>query len=295
MRLASIGIGCALIASVALNLWQWRREPAPADTRHVASHDAAVPAFGASSVLAGTCATQLADLGSRLAKADAELDRHLSPREAFDRSAPDPVREAPVHDALAKLLADAPKGWSWQLECRGATCKLDVVEHDGGDPYDWMAKMRDGALHDQVDGMGFMAAVPSQDPTTKEPLVTHTAFMQLVGVTTVSGTEILERIVARFHADLGRGVCPSDESGFLSLQLGLDASARHVDVAAGGTLAVEPVGTCMLHDLDAAIAAEPIPDNARSAMVYDSVELPLSDTNRSRRSDDRRLARAAHE
>jgi len=295
VRLSSIGIGSVLVASIALNVWQWRREPA-SSTRRETSRDAppATPA-GVAAIVAGTCTSQLGALASQLAKVNEQLGKdlkYLPPRDAFERSALDPSREGPIRDALAKLFADAPKGWSWQVECRGSVCKLDVVGPDGGDPYDWEKKVQQGPLRDEVVGMGFSAGVPSQDPVSKDPLVSYDAFMTLAPAGTVSGNEILQQILARFRADLDKGACPSNETGSLTVQLRLDPLARQVNVAAGGTLAVTPVGTCMLRDLDAAIAADPVPDNARSAMVHYNVDLPLTGSDqKQRRPDDRRLAR----
>lgn len=289
MRRVVVGLAILLAVSLAVNLYQWRRRPSapfpPARDAASARSSVSVPATpppaatsapGAGGIVAKTCAAQLAALGTKLATVEAELDKSLRPHERFERSGPAPSREPAIREKLTKLFADAPTGWTWQVECRGDACKLEVIERERGTNYDWMAKVQSGALAGIVDGMMFRAGTPSQDPVSKEPLFSEEAYLALTDVGSVSGMEILQRILAAFRDDPQRAACAQGApEGFLSLQLELDPATRRVEVAAGGTLALTPVGTCLRGVLDAAIAREPVPEGVRSAVVYASVELPL--------------------
>jgi hypothetical protein len=87
--------------------------------------------------------------------------------------------------------------------------------------------------------------------------------IQMADENAVSGLDFLRGILDRFRAS---GAIPRCESqypaeGYGSMRLTLDKDQRTVELDTGGTLAAEPVGSCLAAELRRAIAAVAVPDS----------------------------------
>lgn len=294
-------LGGLLVASLLLNLELWHRGHEVDRARtHDPHHTAGVArragsgarAAGAARVApparsAGasfreqTCPDQLRDLGQRLADAEQQLDRYLPPDKRFEKGAPSPALESKMQRALAQILDGAPEGWNHNLECRADVCRLDMVERDGSDEFDWMARIQ-RQRPDGVGAMAFEASRPGQDPVTKEPLTSQAAYLR-VQSGAQSGQAILADVIARLHGGGAVARCEvahPEAEGYWSIRLDLSPETRRITLLEGGTLAATPVGSCLRAALDQIIDATNVPDAFTGAVTFDTVSLPAATPRR---------------
>lgn len=231
----------------------------------------------ASATLPAACPDQLAAVEARLADAEREVEARLRLDERFDRSAPSAAADARVRPLIERALADAPDSVAWDLECRGEVCRLEVVQPDGQRDWDWSTRLQEvPGRHDLFVSSMFSGGAPTQDPVSKAPLFTSTAHFQLRGEGMVSGLEVLGALLAAYHASPEVAACKTQHPapGWLSLRLRLDPAEPHITIDAGGSLAVEPGGACLLAALEARAAATSIPPGAMGATQYETVRVP---------------------
>ena len=295
-------LGGLLVASLLVNLELWHRrhetggastsQPRPAATRaaHPSGSAASVagvprpvrPAPGAGTSLRDqSCPDQLRGLGQRLADAEQQLDRYLPPDKRFEKGAPSPALESKMQRALVQILDGAPDGWSHNLECRADVCRLDMIARDGSEDFDWMHKLQ-SQRPDGVVGMMFGASRPGQDPVTKEPLTSESAYLR-VRSGAASGQAILSDVIARLDGGGAAARCGAahpDATGYWSIRLDLSPEARHITVSEGGTLAATPAGSCLRAALDQIIDATDVPDAFIGAAAFHTVSLPVASPRR---------------
>ena len=92
----------------------------------------------------------------------------------------------------------------------------------------------------------------------------------------VSGMDVLGEILARFRTSGAIARCEAEHPavGHWSVRLTLVPAHPTVQVAAGGTLAIEPVGSCLGAALNESIAATPVPQSFIGGVRFDTVNLP---------------------
>jgi len=222
-----------------------------------------------------SCPRQLAALADRLRDTEKDLQDRLRLGEKFEQSAPSPAVEAGLRPVLEKVLAGAPDGVSWDVECQGAVCKLAVTTRDGVE-YDWHEKVQSRELRKVAGGMSFQAGRPGQDPVSKEPVAIHEAFLEVNDAHAASGMDLLDDLIRRMAASGAYAACSrrAAEPGYVALMLQLDPVQRSIAVHAGGTLASSPAGRCVVEAFERMAAATAMPEGVLGAVRYTTVELP---------------------
>ena len=131
----------------------------------------------------------LADLAARLAAAERAVEARLSPNERFERAGRAVQLEAKVQPFLDRVFDGAPDELGHELECRGATCRLTIVEREGTE-FDRHGRLQDRTVQPgdlQITGMGFRTGTPGQDAVTKEPTFTSEVLFTIAAPEAVSG------------------------------------------------------------------------------------------------------------
>lgn len=239
----------------------------------------ASPAAGTTAAeLSASCPTQLAAMTDRLAAAERTLEDRLHLDEKFERGGTGSSEEyeAKLRAGIDKVFADAPDGYTHQIECRGTICRLEVIEPEKGE-FDWNLRVQQEVLHGVAQGYMVTSGTPSHDLVSKDALMAKLVYAEMNRDGTINGTDILSSVIDQLETSGAVATCAASDptEGFLSLRLDLDPDDRAITVAAGGTVASATVGRCLLAALDRAIAATTIPANARSAVVYHTIETPL--------------------
>lgn len=290
-------LGAVLAASVAANVYQWQqRTSATADDgattatgpggsgppstpgARVADNGSAGTGApvkrpeGAPPPLAATCVGQLADLGDRLARAEAKLEARLSFEEKFERSPPAPESEARLSPLVAKVFEKAPPGYSFEIECRGEICDVSITEPEKGD-FEWSMKLQQDVYHSEGEGHAMFGSRPSHDPVTKEALRVSRTLVQLNGAGTADGMPVLQALVEQLRNSGAATRCADGARGYLSLQLWLSGDPAKITYEVGGTLASSSSGRCVLATLDQLIATATIPPRTRTAVLHHVIEL----------------------
>ncbi len=243
----------------------------------------AAPARGSAAATTGvaslpaTCPDHLVALEARLAVAEREVEARLRDDERFERAAPSPQSEARLRPLLERVFTGAPADIAWDVECRGGTCRLEVVEPESGSSFDWSGRLQaDEEQHALITSSTFTGGGPGQDPVSKEPIFTRTAFFGLRGEGTISGLVVLGELLTRFGASPAVAACKAEfpAVGWLSLRLDLRPAEQRIEIQAGGSLAVEPGGGCLRRALEDLAAATTIPAGALRAVQYTTVQVP---------------------
>lgn len=225
-----------------------------------------------------SCPDQLDDLAARLTTAQREVDKRLSHAERYDRTSRSPATETRVAPFLASVFDGAPASLGHDVECHGDTCRLTIVEGEDRD-FDWQGRLQgDPAGWKLIGGMSFAAGAPAQDPVSKEPVHTQLVHFVLQQPGAVSGHDVLGAMTASYLGSPEVAGCKArfPTPGHLSVRLDLDAAASMIAIAAGGTLAVEPAGACLLDELrrrTTATAAQ-LPPGTLGAVQFFTVEVP---------------------
>jgi hypothetical protein len=235
------------------------------------------PAVGTvAAELSASCPTQLAAMSDRLAAAERKLEARLDFIEKYDRGGAAALEhEAKLREEAAKFFAEAPDGYSHDIDCRGGICRIEVIEPERGE-FDWNMRFQQEVLHDLTEGYMLTGGTPSHDLVSKDALMSKLIYAEMNGDGTVAGGAILDAVIAHLAASGAIATCAAEDptEGFLSLRLDLDPGDRAITYAAGGTVASAPVGRCLLAALDRAITATAVPANARSAALYHTIETP---------------------
>ena len=254
--------------------------PRPAGEVHPTRPAGVAPSPAAGTVaadLSASCPTQLAAMTDRLAAAERKLEDRLNLDEKFERGGAGATdQEDALRAGLDKLFAEAPDGYSHQVECRGSVCKIEVVQPERGPEFEWNMRIQQELLHDVTEGYMMTSGTPSHDLVSKDALMSRLIYAEMNDADTVNGLDTLEAVLAALAASGAAASCAASDptEGFLSLRLDLDPTDRVVTYAAGGTVASAAVGRCLLAALEDAIAATPVPPNARSAALYHTIETP---------------------
>lgn len=277
-----------LAASAALNVYQWWNRAAPTagpkpTGRHRSSEGAqrskrqpALPDTRGDRTLPPTCPGQLAQIADRLSRAEEALDEYRPWPDRFERGSAAPSLERDLAAELRPLFDDLPEGWSQDLECRADICRLEIIEREGGVDFDWQRRLQGENRPEKQQGVRFEAGSPLQDPATKDPLVSHVMYMRMAAPDSVSGAGILRDVLSRFRRSGAVGRCEARHraQGYWTVRLDLEPQPPHIDLQAGGTLAVEAVGSCLRAELERIIAATEIPESFTDAVVFDTIALP---------------------
>ncbi|MCB9559400.1 MAG: hypothetical protein H6708_03205 [Kofleriaceae bacterium] len=297
MSRVSLALAILLASSVAANVYLLVRTPRrgtpptspstavtgrPAAAAPASPTAAAAPATArarppiAASTDPATCPQQLAALSDRLGEVEAKLADRLSNEERFDLASSSPDAEARVADYFAAAFRDAPASVTYDVECHGTVCRLEVVQPERGVDFDWHERLRGEGGLALFRGTSMHSPEPGQDPVSKEPLLTFRSYYRLAGEQDVSGIAVLQDLYGRFLAADATAACKAahPQPGYLSLRLQLDPAGPDINVLVGGTLATAPGGQCLRAALDAAIDATTIPAHAMGAVLYQTLELP---------------------
>ena len=106
-----------------------------------------------------TCDERVKVLQSELATTQARLEPLLPASERFDRAMPNPDGERRIAADIERLL----DGADHSLECRGLTCRVQVVQKSGEKKDFWGPLQSDEALSKKVEGQAFHAPRPAKD------------------------------------------------------------------------------------------------------------------------------------
>jgi hypothetical protein len=288
-------VGALLAGSVAANLYQWRTRGSGAKAAGAGAAAPAAPSASESPqvitrtrtepkpvardgkalpTMAATCPGQLAAVTKELAETQQKLEERLTFAEKFERSSPAPEAEERVRAAVDKVFASAPKGYGYTAECRGEVCQVDVTAPDKGD-WDWSEALQREAYHAIGAGHAMYGGKPGQDPITKEPIMLHKTLVQLQDTAAADGLAILAAAYQTFSTGEARNRCTAADPtrGYLVVALHLDSTDRRITYDAGGTLPATALGRCLLAALDATLAATPIPERVRGAVLYQTLEI----------------------
>lgn len=279
----------ALATSVLVNVWQLRgRRPGspPAGAASAPSAPTPAPPPPAATAparpipvkadpITAACPRQVATLAQRLEDAERKLEERLRPPERFDRETRTVEVEARIRPIIDKAFDGAPDAVTWDVECHGQVCRVQVVAREGV-AFDWMAKLQDGRMRELAERMMFEAARPRQDPVSLEPLRAWDAYLDIVGVNVTSGFDVIDDLLARVEAAGVYEQCSRTDPtpGYLVLRFHVDADSRSINIEAGGTLATLPAGTCVVVALERAAAAVVMPPRVRGAMLFRTVQMP---------------------
>lgn len=297
-RVVIIGLGVALAASVAGNLMQSRQRSVAASTPNVA-RDASVaastsgvatpgareaaahepPASAAGDVpreLAASCPQQLGAITERLAEAEQKLAERLDPEERWAQGGEPVVDEAELQAGLAKVFEGAPPGTSFDLDCRGSVCQIEVTEREGGAVFDWNSKIQEGFLHERAQGYMMVGGTPTHDLVSGDALMVRRVYAEMNRAGTISGHEVIEAALARFRDSGAPARCAAADPtpGFLSVRIDVAPAQRRLLHAIGGEVAGAAVGRCLAEALAAALDATEVPPHARSAARYLTITTP---------------------
>jgi hypothetical protein len=209
-----------------------------------------------------------------LARTRAELEKHLTAPEKFERGAPNPDGERRIAAELDRVLKD--KTASHALECRGQVCKLDVLEHRDHRG-DWMDPLQsDDQLLRLASGRSFGNTKPVKDPVSGEPMIHSEAYLQLVDPDEVSGLDLLRSAYKAFRAGGDVAACgrrfPS-VTGDLDLAVTVE-NGPGFTVETGGTLAMTDAGNCLESALRAALARVALPEHVSPGVLHAQLKLP---------------------
>jgi hypothetical protein len=237
-----------------------------------------VPADGTvAAELSASCPTQLAAMTDRLAVVERKLEDRLHLDEKFERGGTGASEyEDQLRAGVDKVFRDAPPGYTHEIECRGTICRLEVIAPESGPAFDWNMRVQEEVLHGVAQGYMVTSGTPSHDLVSKDALMAHLIYAEMNRDGTVNGGAVLDAVIAALEASGAPASCAASDptDGFLSLRLDLHADDHAITYAAGGTVASSPVGRCLLTALDRAIAATPVPPNARSSTLYHTIEAP---------------------
>jgi hypothetical protein len=227
---------------------------------------------------AATCPGELGAMAERLASAEREIERRLTLEERFERAGRSPDSEARVEAYIEEVFVGAPPSLAHDLECHGDTCRLTIIGAERTD-FDWQDRLQSNpARLSLIRRMGFRSGAPGQDPVSKEPVYTRLVHFDLADRDAVSGLDVLTALLAEVTAAPAYAECKARHPtpGHLSLRLTLDGDARTIAIDAGGTLASEPAGACMLELLrQRATAAESIlVPGTLGAVQYATLSVP---------------------
>jgi hypothetical protein len=280
-------LGVALIASVADDLRLRRRHApttaaafvelhAPPTTASDVPRATAVAAREVAPELAGTCPQQLSALTDRLAASEQKLAERLDAQERWEQGGAPVVDERELRAGLAHVFAGAPEGTSFELECRGSVCQIEVTERDGAPAFDWNAKIQEEFLHERAQGYMMTAGTPSYDMVTGEPLMTSRVFAEMNRAGTVAGHDVIDAALARFRDSGASRRCAALDGtpGFLNVRIDLEPAERRMVQSIGGDVAGAAVGRCLAEALAEALTATTVPANARAATRYVSITTP---------------------
>jgi hypothetical protein len=282
MSRATLILGSSLALSVAANAWLLARgdepnrsaPPAQAD-RHVA-HSAAMPSeptpAAAHPAPPATCESRLTATRAHIAHLTKEVERH---RQLDDRFASVPratANERVLGEELARVWKGAPDWMTWQTECHGLVCRVDIGDQDGDPPFDWLRKVQADITPGLTHGMSFSAF----DSKTHEYLGHQRIYVSLAEPGDFPGDALLDRIERTFENGDAEEDCAKRDptAGTLDVDLTVDPVARTIGVDARGSLAGTASGKCLLDALGAIISAHPVPLNATAATSHFSVTMP---------------------
>lgn len=221
---------------------------------------------------AASCPDQSA-LAAKLASVEAELESRLELKDKFERGQPAPEAANRFRPVVDRALADRPDSMTYDVECRGTTCQVEIVEPERSD-YDWMQKLQSGEIKKAYRGASFHAGSPSRDPISKQAVLTSRSYFALGNGDELSGLDILAGLLKRFDGSAELQSCRREHpgvSGTWNIRLDLDEVHDTITILEGGELSGEPLGQCMRRTLDALIAATPVPPNATAAVMFRDV------------------------
>ncbi len=232
-----------------------------------AQHKEAVPAAP------GTCSKYQAEV----ARLQTEVDKYLPWEQRFERGSPSEVTQKKVAPELKRIIE--PTGASFNVECRGEICKIDIVRKKGQDFTE--ALQHDQKLRGIVLGYQFTAPEPTSDPVSGEALWRESVTVKMPSPSDQpqppNGMLLLEGVIDRFEKSGAVKRCASDspnDNGDLDLRLDVEPSGR-IGVLAGGELHLKQSGRCFLAALDQ-IVRDTTTQPVISATLFHTIELPLA-------------------
>jgi hypothetical protein len=203
-------------------------------------------------------------LQQELAATQARLEPLLPASERFERAAPNPAGERRIAADLDRVLG----ALDHVLECRGDTCRVQVVQRRGDKTDFWESLQSDEALAKKVHGQSFQAPRPAKDPVLGEPLRVFDAYLDLEATDVTSGLEVLEPLRALRNA-WEVGACGRrfpDMHGDLDVQFDLQPE-KGIDIIEGGSLAGTPAGICLDVVVRNAVSRIKLPPRYSPALV----------------------------
>ncbi len=237
------------------------------------SEGTAPPKEAAPSTTPGTCSRYQAEV----ARLQTEVDKYLPWEQRFERGSPSEVTHKKVAPELKRIIE--PTGASFNVECRGEICKIDIVRKKGQDFTE--ALQHDQKLRGMVLGYQFTAPEPTSDPVSGEALWRESVTVKMPAPSDQpqppNGMPLLEGVIDRFEKSGSVKRCASDspnDKGDLDLRLDVEPSGR-IGVLAGGELHLKQSGRCFLAALDQIVRDTPT-QPVISATLFHTVELPLA-------------------
>jgi hypothetical protein len=159
MKRPNIALAALLALSVAINVYLVLHRPGSRRLTHAASRNASILPPNPIALVppdidpSRPCVEQLAEVEMRLAAVQPEIARWLSLEEKFEIGTRDPAREPGLKGVFATMFADAPEDFRWDVECRGAICRVEV--HRGNAPYDWPKRIQDQEYRSRYESIMF--------------------------------------------------------------------------------------------------------------------------------------------
>lgn len=222
------------------------------------------------------CDRVLAECREARAQADEKLAAMRPPHQRFESADPEsgnPDDEARLSQHLDRLVED---GLDTSVECRGQTCRVEVIAPADGDS-DWMrAVQSDPDFRGLAERMSFQAARPTTDPVSGKGLLAHQMFLDLKDPDAVAGGPLLAELVAELEESGEIERCAGEHAGDTgTLSYRLQTEGRRVRLDFGGDLYATDAGRCIAEAQSRIAAAAELPDKFTGAVLYHHVTLPL--------------------
>ncbi|MBV8762567.1 MAG: hypothetical protein JO257_35105 [Deltaproteobacteria bacterium] len=224
--------------------------PPPADAAAVVASPPSVGSGCPPAPKADCVAAAKADCSAvekKLAETEAALEEHLPPDQRYKHAARSIASEARARAVLDPVFARISKvPHSYDVECHGSVCKLDVV-----DPALSMSSWMDAV---QREG-GFAGWSFSRET------------FAILGTPDESAKSLLMAAIGRaLEPDGGLAACAGAEkpAGTLTLGIALDAATQRLVLTTSGSLASDKLGQCVKSHVQAALDAVKLPDGVGS-------------------------------
>jgi len=216
------------------------------------------------------CAAALRDARSRIER----YEKKLPPSTRFEiADAGDGAQELRVRPEIDRVLGEC----AHTLECRGAICKVEIVEKSDG-IWDWTKALQsDPSLQRLLGGAEYHGRTPAQDPVTGEELWRSDVYLVINDPDVTFGLDVVTLVWEDLERSGFVRACAERNAaakGVLQLAIVLDQETHEITVVAGGTLPNTAVGTCLVAAVERAYAATTVPVHVTSVHWGRTITLP---------------------